>query len=224
MLPEAHTINFRGDQLVALRGDDGQVFVAVKPIIEFLGLNWSTQLRRLRKDDDLGMVEMTIPTVTGDQRGICLPLPRVPALLTQIRPSKKMDEATRAKLSAYRREAFEVLWNHFSAKARPAALEMPQDFRELIRQETREAVTLALRAHLPPATLTPEQQRHVQEAVGEIVRAWSGSGLVTYQVAISRTWRALKEHFGVAKYEQIRTDRWSDVLAWLRSRKRAVSA
>jgi hypothetical protein len=217
-------IQFYGDTLTAHRDAQGQVMVAVKPIVEGLGLNWSGQLKRLRNDPDLGMDEISIPTLSGVQHTLCIPLEQVPALLLFIKPSQKMASEVRDKLSLYRREAFRVLWQHFGSHVQQAVSQhqVPLFTLDELKQEmilsVRETMRLEFAARLPAPTLTPGQQREVQEGVKRIAYALIGSGLVTREVAFARTWRALKEHFGVAKYEQIRADRWPDVQAWLRSR------
>lgn len=217
-------IQFYGDTLTAHRDAQGQVMVAVKPMIQALGLDWSVQLRRLRQEPELGMVEMTIPTLSGVQNTLCIPLEQVPAMLMFIRPSQKMSPETREKLSLYRREAFKVLWRHFGGQVQQAVAQhqVPlftlAELRQEVIQSVQETMRLELAARLPAPTLTPGQQRAVQEGVKRIAYALADSGLVTRKAAFARTWQALKEHFGVAKYEQIRAYRWPDVQAWLRSR------
>lgn len=217
-------IQFYGDTLAAHCDAQGQVMVAVKPIIEGLGLNWSGQLKRLRNDPDLGMDEISIPTPSGVQHTLCIPLEQVPTLLLFIKPSHKMAPEVREKLSLYRREAFKVLWRHFGGHMQQAVAQhqVPlftlDELRQEVIQSVRETMRLELAARLPAPTLTPGQQREVHEGVKRIAYALVDSGLVTREAAFARTWQALKEHFGVARYEQIRADRWPDVQAWLRSR------
>lgn len=56
------TVNFRGDDLYGFENDDG-IFVALKPIVESMGMDWSAQLQRVKRDPILaeGMVIMTTP-------------------------------------------------------------------------------------------------------------------------------------------------------------------
>lgn len=217
-------IQFYGDTLTAHRDAQGQVMVAVKPIIEGLGLDWSTQLKKLRKDPALSMAEMTIPTLSGVQDTLCIPLEQVPGMLMLIKPSQKMASEIQEKLTLYRREAFKVLWQHFGGHVQQVVSQhqVPlftlDELKQEVIQSVRETMRLELAARLPAPTLTPGQQREVQEGVKRIAYALVTSGLATREAAFARTWQALKEHFGVAKYEQIRADRWPDVQAWLRSR------
>lgn len=37
---EQRVIQFNGDEIVAVKGDDGVVYVPLRPIVERLGLSW----------------------------------------------------------------------------------------------------------------------------------------------------------------------------------------
>ena len=70
------TVEFHGDQLLGFEDGRG-VFVALKPIVEGMGIDWSSQHKRLQRDPILseGMVIMTIPFGRGGaQEAVCLPL------------------------------------------------------------------------------------------------------------------------------------------------------
>jgi hypothetical protein len=60
--------------------DDESVHVALKPIVEGMGLDWKSQYRRVSDDPILskGMVTMTIPSGGGPQETVCLPLSMIP--------------------------------------------------------------------------------------------------------------------------------------------------
>ena len=50
------TVNFYGDQIIAVLVEvNGQreVYVPVRPICEYLGLTWSAQLQRMKRDEVL---------------------------------------------------------------------------------------------------------------------------------------------------------------------------
>lgn len=48
------TIPFYEDNLIVQLGEDGNIYVALRPIVEVLGLNWSGQLQRIKRDAVLG--------------------------------------------------------------------------------------------------------------------------------------------------------------------------
>lgn len=69
------TVEFRRDTLFAVERDDG-VYVAVKPIVQSLGLDWKAQHRRITEDAILseGVVMAAIPSPGGIQETFCLRL------------------------------------------------------------------------------------------------------------------------------------------------------
>lgn len=112
-----HTINiqFEGDSLTVLI-EDGQPFVAIRPICESLGLDWSTQLRVIKSDEVLSSTVVTKPTVDaadGKRRKmVFLPLNFLQGWLFKISPSKCRADR-REKIVAYQRECFRVLHEYF---------------------------------------------------------------------------------------------------------------
>ena len=46
---EIVTVNFRGDELYGFKQDDG-TYLALKPMVEAMGLDWSAQLKRVKRD------------------------------------------------------------------------------------------------------------------------------------------------------------------------------
>ncbi len=70
------TVNFRGAELYGFQSGT-LVFVALKPIVEAMGLNWSGQEQRVKRDPILseGICVMHIPFGRGGgQNTICLRL------------------------------------------------------------------------------------------------------------------------------------------------------
>lgn len=113
------TVNFRGDELYGFENDDG-TFVALKPIVESMGMDWSAQLQRLKRDPILsqGMVVMTIPFGRGGaQDGVCLKLELVNGWLFTIDSSRIKDDAVREKVILYQRECYTVLHKHFYGRS-----------------------------------------------------------------------------------------------------------
>lgn len=118
LVPRAvREVTFYGDiLLVALVGD--VPYVAIRPITEFLGLEWGSQYNRIKRDDILneesGLVLMT--GADGKQREMfSLPLELLPGWLFGITPSRARPEY-REKLTQYRRDCFRVLWRAFQTE------------------------------------------------------------------------------------------------------------
>lgn len=117
------TVDFRSDTLFAVERDDG-VFVAIKPIVQSLGLDWKAQHRRVSDDPILreGMVTMTIPSVGGAQETTCLRLDLVNGWLLTIDEARVKEDA-RERVLTYKRECYSVLFQHFHGKhQKPSAL------------------------------------------------------------------------------------------------------
>ncbi len=61
------TIEFYGDPLTVAVMSDDEVYVPVRPIAEFLGLDWSSQLQRIRRDEVLARRATTLVVTTTDE-------------------------------------------------------------------------------------------------------------------------------------------------------------
>ncbi len=120
LVPQAQrTIDFYGDPITAVVMPDDEIYVPVRPIAEFLGLDWSSQLQRIRRDDVLARRVTTLVVATTDdsrREMVCLPLDLLPGWLFGISPSRVRAELA-PKLQRYREECFRVLWRAFQADA-----------------------------------------------------------------------------------------------------------
>ena len=109
------TVNFRGDDLVAFERDDG-MFVALKPIVEGMGVNWEGQRQRIHRDPILseGTCMMQVPFGRGGaQDALCLKFDLVNGWLFTIDSSRIKDDEVRARVLTYQRECYRVLFDHF---------------------------------------------------------------------------------------------------------------
>ncbi len=112
------TVNFRGDQLYGFENDDG-TFVALKPIVESMGMDWSAQYRRVIRDPIMkeGIAMMATPfSRGGDQEAVCLKLDLVNGWLFTIDTARIKDDDVREKVILYQRECYSVLAKHFAGK------------------------------------------------------------------------------------------------------------
>jgi hypothetical protein len=121
------TVNFRGDDLYGFEADDG-IFVALKPIVESMGMNWSGQEQRVKRDPILseGVCVMHTPFgAGGGQDCLCLRMDLVNGWLFTIDTARIKDEAVRDKVILYQRECYGVLFKHFykGERADPVIIE-----------------------------------------------------------------------------------------------------
>lgn len=118
---EEKTVDFYGDNisaaLVKVKTRE-EVYVPLRPLCDYLGLDWSSQRKRLNRDQVLadfqGVVVMTTPS--GKQQSICLPLKFLPGWLFGVDTNRVKPEL-REKIIRYRRECYDVLWQAFQDEA-----------------------------------------------------------------------------------------------------------
>jgi len=129
------TVKFYGTELLGFQSGQA-VLVAVKPIVIAMGLDWSSQFKRISRDPVLseGMVNMTIPFgAGGPQRMVCLELELIHGWLFRIDTTRLKDDKIRNVVLKYQRECYSVLHNHFSGD------------RDKLTREANEAESLSLR-------------------------------------------------------------------------------
>ena len=123
------TVDFRGDTLFGFHEGEN-IFVGLKPIVEAMGLDWSAQLKRVKRDPILseGMAMMATPFGRGgDQEAVCLRLDLVNGWLFTIMTDRIKDEGVREKVITYQRECYRVLNDHFAGKRKSSEAMMMDD-------------------------------------------------------------------------------------------------
>lgn len=105
--------NFRGDELDVI-AEAGEAWVSVRRVCDALGIAFSPQRTKLAHDASVS-VTMIVTQATGDDQAreiFCVSVRSLPLWLATIHPSK-VSPAVRSKLVAYKREAADVLADHF---------------------------------------------------------------------------------------------------------------
>lgn len=95
---------------------NGEQRVPVKPICDALGIDFSTQVRKLKSDEILSTTVVIMPTVGGDEKQremITIPYKYVFGWLFRIHPNKVSPEARESVLK-YQMECYDVLYRHFT--------------------------------------------------------------------------------------------------------------
>lgn len=106
-------VEFQGDQLLTIF--DGQtVRVAMKALVEGLGLGWGSQRQKIMDDPVLskGVTLSVIPSERGAQETVTLPLDLMQGWLFKLNPSRVAPEA-RERVIAYQRECYQVLHDYW---------------------------------------------------------------------------------------------------------------
>ncbi|MBI0676994.1 hypothetical protein HCH73_08090 [Citrobacter koseri] len=112
-------VPFNGQQIITAMAA-GVAYVAMKPIVENLGMSWSTQVRKLTADKGkFNCVHMNMVATDSKLRDVlCLPLKKLNGWLFSINPEKVRADI-RDKLIQYQEECFTVLhdyWNKGGAE------------------------------------------------------------------------------------------------------------
>ena len=106
-------VAFHGDTIYCISFQN-QPYTAMKPIVENMGLAWQTQARKLTScKERWGVTIMVIPSTSGEQNTLCMPVRKLPAYLASINPNKVRPEL-REKIIRYQNECDDVLWNYWT--------------------------------------------------------------------------------------------------------------
>ncbi|HCN5209602.1 TPA: phage antirepressor Ant [Escherichia coli] len=180
-------VPFNGQQILTAMAA-GVAYVAMKPIVENLGMSWSTQVRKLSATaEKFNCVHMNMVASDNKLRDVlCLPLKKLNGWLFSINPEKVRADI-RDKLIQYQEECFTVLhdyWNKGEA-------------------------TNPRKATTAPGKITKEQQTTIKELVMS-----RGHSLPKDKQAkaIITMWSALKTHFGLT-YKEINDDQFEEAIS-----------
>lgn len=117
LVPRAErTVDFYGDNISVALVDD-EIYVPLRPVSEFLGLQWNGQRARVMRDEVLSQRTRLVNMQGADGRRremFCLPLDLLPGWLFGVTVRKAKPEYI-PKLTRYRQECFRVLWREFQA-------------------------------------------------------------------------------------------------------------
>ncbi len=131
------TIPFYDDNLIVQLGEDGEIYVAVRPIVEAMGLSWGSQLNRIKRDAVLSKKVRTLSVFvtntqleeTGQHREVvCLPKQYVSGFLFGISARRIKDPKLRAKVVQFQEEAHLFLDAAFTGDAESALEAMRQKY------------------------------------------------------------------------------------------------
>lgn len=102
------------DDLMAMQ-DAGQVWAALKPMCDTLGISFPSQLRKLRSRSWAGVAQKATPSAGGIQQTTVIDSKTIPMWLATIDENRVAEEA-RPKLIAYQREARDALDAYFNQR------------------------------------------------------------------------------------------------------------
>jgi len=112
-------VPFHDNEILTIERD-GDIYVAMRPIVEALGLDWQSQLQRIKRHPVLskGVVVITTPSQGGAQHTNCLKLESFHGWLITISADRIKDQSIRDVVIRYQEEAFRVVFEHFHGPMR----------------------------------------------------------------------------------------------------------
>lgn len=190
-------VPFHGDTIFCVTIEN-QPYTPAKPIVENMGLAWQAQAAKLSANKERwGVMMIVIPSESGEQQTLCLPVRKLPAFLASINP-KKVRPELRPKIELYQAESDDALWNYWmNGRAERSA----------------EPVENPDKLPTPDSPLTPDQQCTLQALVKarveSIPKAERPKGLYP------QIWSRFNNHFRIARYCQLPQSRLSEAIEYL---------
>ena len=241
---ETLVVTFFEHPVYAARVRDGTILLSIRDLCDAIGLNLSSQLRRLRADEDLrdGLQRLRVPTAGGIQEQDFLILEFVPAWISGVN-RRRASVAVRERLRYLRLFSIRQVYDAIAQTAglpegRSSNIEDLQDLRHFdeamegiaLRQEaleqSQEKARIAWRDHeqrlrrleeqLTTTTTISQAQRG---QIYQMVQLWAQARIAHEQVssaaAFAGCWAAIKTRYNVAKYEHIPAGQYDDCVSYI---------
>jgi len=116
---EQREVDFYGDDIPAIIIEGGEVYVPLRPICQFLGVQWAAQSKRIKRDPILSESALSVSvmdtqsTPPQNRAMTCLPLDYLNGWLFGINANRVKPEQ-KEQLLRYQRECYRVLAKHFA--------------------------------------------------------------------------------------------------------------
>ena len=132
-------VPFNNTTLTAFQDETGQVWIAVKPIAEKIGVDYRTQQKRIQADPKFNCRHMPSVGADGkDREMLCLRLEHLPLWMCSINANKVKCEIA-DQLLEFQMRCHIVLHDYFSGQATAQALrELEARFVQLVTQLTQQ--------------------------------------------------------------------------------------
>ena len=242
---EQKTVMFYDDELIAIRADDGQVYVSLRHLCDSIGVARQPQVRRIRDHHVLskgysGGTIMIPPGKRGGggrQQAGLLRVDLVPLWLSGI-DTKRVKNVIREKLEKYQEEVAKVLWEAFQE----GRLTSTPSFDDLLQKDSpavnayKQAlaiVELARNQVLIEARLDDygERLERVESVLGDPGRAITPDqasqvsqavkavaivlGKQTKKNEFGAVYGEMYRKFGITSYKLLPAHRFEKVMQWL---------
>ena len=186
---ELSPVTFHGDTIFCL-DYQGQPFTPMKPIVENLGLGWASQSQKLNSNRERwGVTIIVIPSESGEQQMLCLPVRKLPSYLNSINPRKVAPEL-RAKIELYQAESDDALWNYWMNGRAERPTPAPS----------------------PDAAISPAERAELKAIVDAKLSTYPAA---VQGKARAEIWTRFNRHFRIAEYAQLPADKMPDARDYL---------
>lgn len=142
---EQREVAFYGDTIIAVRAEDGGVYVPIRPICDLIGIDWSAQRQRINRDAVLSkhfVVVTTTKSGRGNPNMAALPLDYLNGFLFGINASRVRPEI-REQLIRYQEDCYRILFEAFQTGELSADGDDVVDLLKNAHPETVEAYQIA---------------------------------------------------------------------------------
>jgi hypothetical protein len=198
---QSEIINIMGADIQLVYNEGGDMFVSVRHVCEAIGLEFSTQRRKIMDNPVYEGVVVIMNTTGNDGKNyemLCLALSMVAHWLSSIHPAK-VAESIRPRLVVYQRECAKILYNHFMGRQYQSYLVegMPQPVQVLPQPSQEMPPALAqfidrMSAYFPTRNEFSDLRSEVEELRCMLNVLWNEEETQEVQEAI----KATKEHLG----------------------------
>ena len=235
---EQKTVEFYGDEIIAVRAQDGSVYVPVRPICDLLGVSWSSQQNRINRDEVLSEVTANISVFVTNTQGqdqhrsmLCLPLDYISGFLFGL-SAGRVREDIKDKILRYKKECYQVLAEAFHE----GRLTPDTDFEALLRSDSPAAQAyktfqalaklarhqLILESRLDQHEDRLEQLESVGGDPGRFVTPDQGVKTIALKLGkktgrneYGAVYGELYRKFGVTGYKQLPATKFQQAMNWL---------
>lgn len=112
-MPNQIKVPFYGANLFVVE-HNGEPYTPMKSIVEGMGMSWQGQHEKIKSNPERWRIKVIlIPTSSGQQEMICLPLRKLCGWLQTLQPNRIRKEI-RDKVIQYQNECDDVLWRYWN--------------------------------------------------------------------------------------------------------------
>jgi len=215
-------VDFYGDLITVAIVDD-TAYVALRPITDFLGIEWSSQRLRVQRDEVMKDESRLIKATGADGKQyemFSLPLEYLPGWLFGINAGRVKPEL-KEKVIRYQRECFRILWQAFQSRAA-----IPDVIPQLVSDQ---AETRARVGNLEQDVKVIDQSVKEMRGILSEIRGLSNEHRATAKEMVDQLhkisgtqhryiWADLNKAFHVASYTDIPDEKWAEVQKYLQQR------